>query len=151
MDGHILAEAVCAALLAAVWLIARAVCARILQLSTTVAKVREGKLETLDEKEGQDEVGQLIGNYNYMIRRIRMLLEEQYRLGQEKKGAELMALQSQINPHFLYNTLDMINWMASRNEMDNIRETVLSLARYYKLILNKGQDIITIGLEIELL
>ncbi|MFR8336775.1 MAG: sensor histidine kinase [Eisenbergiella massiliensis] len=44
----------------------------------------------------------------------------------------------------------MINWMASRNEMDNIRETVLSLARYYKLILNKGQDIITIGLEIEL-
>ena len=142
--------AVCAALLAAVWLIARSVCASILQLSTTVAKVREGKLETLDEKEGQDEVGQLIGNYNYMIRRIRMPLEEQYRLGPEKKGAELMALQSQINPHFLYNTLDMINWMASRNEMDNIRETVLSLARYYKLILNKGQDIITIGLEIEL-
>ena len=91
----------------------------------TVAKVREGKLETLDEKEGQDEVGQLIGNYNYMIRRIRMLLEEQYRLGQGKEGAELMALQSQINPHFLYNTLDMINWMASWNEMDNIRETVL--------------------------
>lgn len=142
--------AVCAALLGAVWLIARSVSSRILRLSTTVSKVREGKLETLDEKESQDEVGQLIGNYNYMIRRIRRLLEEQYRLGQEKKGAELMALQSQINPHFLYNTLDMINWMASRNEMDNIRDTVFSLAHYYRLILNKGQDIITIGLEIEL-
>lgn len=85
-----------------------------------------------------------------MIRRIRKLLEEQYQLGQEKKEAELMALQSQINPHFLYNTLDMINWMASKNETENIRDTVLSLARYYKLILNKGRDIITIGLEIEL-
>ena len=141
---------VCAALLLAIWLISRSVSARILHLSGTVQKVQNGKLETLDEEAGQDEVGELIRNYNYMIRRIRKLLEEQYQLGQEKKGAELMALQSQINPHFLYNTLDMINWMASRNETDNIRDTVLSLARYYKLILNKGRDIITIGLEIEL-
>jgi two-component system sensor histidine kinase YesM len=71
-------------------------------------------------------------------------------LGQEKKGAELKALQSQINPHFLYNTLDMINWMAQRSETENIRETVYALSRYYKLILNKGEDIITIGDEIEL-
>lgn len=141
---------VCVVLLLAVWLIARSVSARILRLSKTVQEVQDGKLETLDEEVGQDEVGQLISNYNYMIRRIRKLLEEQYRLGQEKKGAELMALQSQINPHFLYNTLDMINWMASKNEMENIKDTVLSLARYYKLILNKGQDIITIEEEVKL-
>ena len=141
---------VCILLLIAIWLIARSVSSRILRLSRTVSKVNEGKLETFDEDSGQDEVGELIGNYNYMIRRIRELLTEQYRLGEEKKNAELMALQSQINPHFLYNTLDMINWMASRNEMDNIKDTVLSLARYYKLILNKGRDIITIGSEIEL-
>ena len=140
----------CAVLLLAIWLISRSVSSRIRHLSKTVQKVQDGKLETLDEEAGQDEVGQLIGNYNYMIRRIRKLLEEQYQLGQEKKEAELMALQSQINPHFLYNTLDMINWMASKNETENIRDTVLSLARYYKLILNKGRDIITIGLEIEL-
>ena len=140
----------CAVLLLAIWLISRSVSSRIRHLSKTVQKVQDGKLETLDEEAGQDEVGQLIGNYNYMIRRIRKLLEEQYQLGQEKKEAELKALQSQINPHFLYNTLDMINWMASKNETENIRDTVLSLARYYKLILNKGRDIITIGLEIEL-
>ena len=140
----------CAVLLLAIWLISRSVSSRIRHLSKTVQKVQDGKLETLDEEAGQDEVGQLIGNYNYMIRRIRKLLEEQYQLGQEKKEAELMALQSQINPHFLCNTLDMINWMASKNETENIRDTVLSLARYYKLILNKGRDIITIGLEIEL-
>lgn len=140
----------CAVLLLAIWLISRSVSSRIRHLSKTVQKVQDGKLETLDEEAGQDEVGQLIGNYNYMIRRIRKLLEEQYQLGQEKKEAELMALQSQITPHFLYNTLDMINWMASKNETENIRDTVLSLARYYKLILNKGRDIITIGLEIEL-
>lgn len=146
----VLFAVVCIGLLFAVWMISRSVSARILRLSQTVQKVQDGKLETLDEEAGQDEVGQLIRNYNYMIQRIRRLLEEQYQLGQEKKGAELMALQSQINPHFLYNTLDMINWMATKNEMDNIRDTVLSLARYYKLILNKGRDIIPIGLEIEL-
>lgn len=108
----------CAVLLLAIWLISRSVSSRILHLSKTVQKVQDGKLETLDEEAGQDEVGQLIGNYNYMIRRIRKLLEEQYQLGQEKKEAELMALQSQINPHFLYNTLDMINWMASKNETE---------------------------------
>ena len=137
-------------MLAAIWLISRSVAARIQRLSKAVCKVQEGKLETLDEDAGQDEVGQLIGNYNYMIQRIRMLLEEQYRLGQAKKEAELMALQSQINPHFLYNTLDMINWMASKKETENIKDTVLSLARYYKLTLNKGKDIITIGQEVEL-
>ena len=146
----VLFAVVCIGLLFAVWMLSRSVSARILRLLQTVQKVQDGKLETLDEEAGQDEVGQLIRNYNYMIQRIRRLLEEQYQLGQEKKGAELMALQSQINPHFLYNTLDMINWMATKNEMDNIRDTVLSLARYYKLILNKGRDIIPIGLEIEL-
>ncbi|WP_342562217.1 histidine kinase [Paenibacillus sp. FSL R7-0345] len=49
-----------------------------------------------------------------MINSVQELMEEQFRLGQEKKGAELKALQSQINPHFLYNTLDMVNWMAKR-------------------------------------
>lgn len=141
---------VCLLLLLVVWRISRSITVRIRTLSETVKQVRSGRLETLDEESGKDEVGQLIEEYNYMICRIRTLLKEQYQLGQEKKEAELMALQSQINPHFLYNTLDMINWMAAKNETDNIRDTVFSLARYYRLILNKGKDIITIGQEIEL-
>jgi two-component system sensor histidine kinase YesM len=112
--------------------------------------VKKGKLEKLDIKEQKDEVGNLVTNYNFMIDEIQSLLLQQFELGQEKKGAELKALQSQINPHFLYNTLDMINWMAKKNESENIKDTVDALSKYYRLILNKGKDIITIGDELEL-
>ena len=66
-------------------------------------------------------------------------------IGQEKAGAELKALQSQINPHFLYNTLDMINWMAQKNEIDNIHNIVQAMSRFYKLTLSKGRDVVSIA------
>lgn len=85
-----------------------------------------------------------------MINSVQELMEEQFRLGQEKKGAELKALQSQINPHFLYNTLDMVNWMAQKDEVDNIQRVIHALSDYYKLALNKGKDVVTVGDEVRL-
>ena len=75
-----------------------------------------------------------------MISKMSVLIDEQYKLGKEVKNAELKALQSQINPHFLYNTLDMINWMAHRNMNKEISIAVKNLAKFYKLSLNKGKD-----------
>lgn len=83
-----------------------------------------------------------------MVPLTKELMKEQYALGQEKTGAELKALQSQINPHFLYNTLDMINWMAQKNETDNIRNVVQAMSRFYRLTLSKGHDIVTIADEV---
>ena len=68
---------------------------------------------------------------------------------QELKSKNL-ALQSQINPHFLYNTLDMINWMAQKNETDNIRSVVQSMSGFYRLTLSRGQDIVSIGDEVRM-
>ena len=65
-----------------------------------------------------------------MVDKMGDLLQEQYALGQVKTEAELKALQSQINPHFLYNTLDMINWMAQKDETDNIRNVVQAINHY---------------------
>ena len=77
-------------------------------------------------------------------------MAEQFKLGQEKNEAELKALQSQINPHFLYNTLDMLNWMAQKGERENIQQIVYALSDYYRLILNKGDDFVTVRDEVRL-
>jgi two-component system, sensor histidine kinase YesM len=78
--------------------------------------VQEGNVAVLSLPPTGDEFGELIENYNYMVGKIGLLMEDQFRSGQEIKSAELKALQAQINPHFLYNTLDMMKWMA-RNGM----------------------------------
>jgi two-component system sensor histidine kinase YesM len=93
---------------------------------------------------GKDEIGELFNTYNTMINRIDEMNRDQFKLGQEVKNAELKALQSQINPHFLYNTLDMINWMAVQGRTKDIQRIIKTLSRFYKLALNNGKDIISI-------
>lgn len=85
-----------------------------------------------------------------MDEQIQHLLEEQYVLGKEKSEAQLYALQAQISPHFLYNTLDMMNWMAVKGETDNIRSVLSSMSRFYRMVLSRGAYIITIGEEIRM-
>ncbi|UKS28231.1 sensor histidine kinase [Paenibacillus sp. HWE-109] len=141
---------VAAALMVLIFPVTRSITARIFLLSRKMDQVRLGELRKLDIEPRDDEMGRLVSSYNYMINNVQELLQEQYRLGQEKKGAELKALQSQINPHFLYNTLDMLNWMAQREERDNIQQVVYALSDYYKLILNKGEDLVTLKDELRM-
>ena len=122
---------------------------RLFQVIDGMRQVPNGQLSNYIENDSSDEVGELIDNYNYMISKMSILVDEQYKLGKEVKNAELKALQSQINPHFLYNTLDMINWMAQKNMNKEISIAVKNLAKFYKLSLNKGKDIVTIKDEVE--
>lgn len=117
---------------------------RISKLIKGMRKVHDGDLSMYIKNDSNDEIGQLIDDYNFMISRMAVLIEEQYKSGKEVKNAELKALQAQINPHFLYNTLDMINWMSLKNMNKEISEAVKSLAKFYKLSLNKGKDIIAL-------
>ena len=111
--------------------------------------VHADNLDNFIENDKDDELGELIENYNYMITKMSKLIEQQYKYGKAVKNAELKALQSQINPHFLYNTLDMINWMAYKKMNSEISTAVKSLAKFYKLSLNKGKDITYIHDEID--
>ena len=114
-------------------------------------RVQGGEIKKIQVgREYHDEIGQLVTHYNEMADKMDELMQEQYALGQEKMGAELKALQSQINPHFLYNTLDMINWMAQKNETDNIRSVVQAMSGFYRLTLSKGHDIVTIADEVKM-
>ncbi|WP_274650792.1 cache domain-containing sensor histidine kinase [Paenibacillus humicola] len=131
------------AYLLAVWL-AHSMTRRISQLVRRLRNIEKGGLISLSRMGGKDEIGELVQTYNLMLERIDRMNREQFKLGQEVKNAELKALQAQINPHFLYNTLDLINWMADRGMQHDIQRVVKSLSRFYKLSLNSGRDLITI-------
>lgn len=121
---------------------------RVILLTKKMKKVEEGELDVSIVSKGRDEIGKLMDSFNYMVKKIHQLAEEQYQSGKEIKNAELKALQAQINPHFLYNTLELINWKAIENDVPDIVLITQSLAKFYKLSLNKGRDIVTIRDEI---
>lgn len=105
-------------------------------------------LEKLPLPAGRDEIGELARTYDAMIDEIEMHIAREERTQRELKGAELKALQAQINPHFLYNTLDMIKWMSRRGMADEIEEVLNSLATFYRLSLSRGQEIIPVREEL---
>lgn len=123
---------------------------RIHKLDTTMEAVDQGILKPVETVEYGDELGKLIVRYNKMVQQIQCLMQEQYVLGKAKSEAELYALQTQISPHFLYNTLDMMNWMAVKGETDKIRSVLSSMSRFYRMVLSQGDYIITIEEEIRM-
>ncbi|MBN2558798.1 MAG: sensor histidine kinase, partial [Clostridia bacterium] len=95
------------------------------------------------------EVKTLYEQYNIMSRRIDNLINQVYVSAENEKHAELLALQAQINPHFLYNTLDSINWMAFKYKAEDIRYMVNALANMMRYSLNSGKNFISVKDEIE--
>ena len=87
-----------------------------------------------------DEIGKIYRSYNQMVGRVDHMIKEIYLKDLEKKDAELALMQSQINPHFLYNTLDSINWLAMMNEQDEISEMVTALSDTFRLSLRRSNS-----------
>jgi len=98
-----------------------------------------------------DEIGQLADGYNNMVKNIKQLIDQVYVLQIREREAELNALQAQINPHFLYNTLDAIFWKAQLNNEQEISEMVCSLSRLFRLSLNRGERLTSVANEAEML
>lgn len=123
---------------------------RLKKLSTEMKHLQDGDLNVqLPSIQQGDEVEEVYRNFNFMVEEVRRLLREHFQLGKDARVAELRALQAQINPHFLYNTLDLINWIAMDYEAEDIEKIAWNLARFYRLSLNHGQDLISIGEEVE--
>lgn len=132
-----------------VTLSARSITSRISSVSNQMKTVRQGPPVPMENPDFHDEVGDLIDTYNYMTRQINQLLEKQAQAAEDLRIAEFNSLQAQINPHFLYNTMDMINWMALQGRTSEISNAVQSLSRFYKLTLSRKQSIRTIAKEDE--
>lgn len=121
---------------------------RISQLIKHMRTTRAGKLVPMESEKGTDEIGELIDTYNYMTDQINDLMESQILTAEQLRTAEFGALQAQINPHFLYNTLDMISWLAKSGQSDEVPDVVQTLSKFYKLTLSKKDSINTIEQEL---
>jgi Predicted signal transduction protein with a C-terminal ATPase domain len=121
---------------------------RLNYLNRTIHKVQTGDFDvTLIESDG-DEISELLNNFTNMANQLKTLMTEKYLSGRAVQAAEMRALQAQINPHFLYNTLDLINWEAYDHGAPEIAEIARNLALFYRISLNKGRNILTIDEEL---
>lgn len=97
---------------------------------------------------GGDDIDHLIDSYNIMVSEIKTLTAENIRKGRQLNETEMAMLHAQINPHFLFNTLDMIRYLADHNENEKISQAMVALAEFYRQSLNGGQAESTIGNEL---
>jgi two-component system sensor histidine kinase YesM len=119
------------------------------QLEKSMKKVQEGNFYIYVDAEGEDEVVKLSQTFNLMLSKVRSLMDQILVEQEAKRKSELNVLQSQINPHFLYNTLDSIVWMAENGNSHEVITMVTSLARLFRISLSKGKNIISVEQEIE--
>jgi two-component system, sensor histidine kinase YesM len=135
--------------------LARSIVRPISKLTKKMKQIEKGDLDNLEEQSlgvvsqtAQDEVSQLNRTFKMMIRRIRELIDENYAKQLIIRETELKALQAQINPHFLYNTLESINWLAKINKQAKISEMVEALGYLFRSSIGLKDPLITLEKEI---
>ena len=118
-------------------------------LKHNMLEVSKGNLRSYYEIDNNDEVSVIGQVFNQMLNEIENLIEQVFQVQSQKRNAELRALQSQINPHFLYNTLDTLQWKALEYNAFEIADMINSLSRFFRISLSSGKEFITISDEIE--
>lgn len=119
------------------------------QLEKSLEGIHRGKYIQIKNVTGNDEIAQLQLRYNELLKKIEELIENDYKIQIALKSEELKALEGQINPHFLYNTLDTARWMALRQGSNELATMIDTFSRFFRISLNRGKEISTIGKEIE--
>ena len=118
------------------------------QLKSAMLKVEDGDFSGPIQVSGQKEIVLLAHSFNSMVQKVQELMDNLVEEQHEKRKTELRALQNQINPHFLYNTLDSIVWLAEHERNRDVINTVVSLARFFRIAISKGEAFITVAEEL---
>lgn len=118
-------------------------------LENTMHKVEEGDFNVKSEIVLNNEIGHLSKTFNVMISKIKLLMDNAVANEEEKRKSELRALQAQINPHFLYNTLDTIIWMSASGKNEEVVEMTSALAHLFRTSISKGDSLVTLENEIK--
>lgn len=122
---------------------------RLEKLTENMEQVENGNIKAWISSDSDDEVGELIRSFEKMIGKIQFLIKEVYQNQITLKEFEMKALQAQINPHFLYNSLSVINWKALAAKEKEISRLTLLLSTFYRTTLNKGKNIILVQDELK--
>ena len=130
-------------------IISREITKPIRSLRDSMRKVQNGQFDTHVEVITENEIGSLGRSFNLMTSEIRALMEQNVYEQKQKRKSELKALQAQINPHFLYNTLDSIIWMSEAGENDEVVEMTSALARLLRQSISNDQEEVELEKEIE--
>jgi two-component system sensor histidine kinase YesM len=101
------------------------------------------------DAQSEDEVKRLSKAFNMMVKRIQNLMEQIISEQEAKRKSELKALQAQINPHFLYNTLDSIVWMNENKDYAGVTTMVVALSQFFRISISRGKELIPVSDEIE--
>lgn len=126
------------------WVVYSGIASPVHKLARGMRQLAAGNLNIRLANRSKDEFGYLTESFNQMVDYQRHLIQDHYEQELELLKTELKFLQSQINPHFLYNTLDSIYWSAQNYEATEISEMVLNLSRFFRLSLNKGREVFTL-------
>lgn len=145
----VLAAVLIAVIIAASILFTRRMTYLIRKLQSSMKRLECGCYERIEEQAGKDEIGSLVDSYNHMVGQMEELLEEVYQAGIRQKNAQFLALRAQINPHFLFNTLESIRIKAILNGDDEVAEMVKLLARLFRTALEGDRKNYTVEDELE--
>jgi len=118
-------------------------------LQRSMRLVEKGNFDVKTEVTQMNEIGQLARTFNMMVGQIKNLMQEIIATQENKRRSELQALQAQINPHFLYNTLDSIVWMAEQKQHEEVVLMTSALARLFRAGITKDQELVPIRVEME--
>lgn len=130
-------------------LISRRISSPINKLKNHMQEIQTGNFYHRIEIEGQKEIIVLANSFNVMIEEIRGLMDTVLKEQKEKRKTEFIALQTQINPHFLYNTLDSIVYLSENHMNDEVVEMVVALSKFFRISISRGKNIILLSEELE--
>lgn len=119
------------------------------KLQGSMKQLENGKYELIMDVVGNDEIGSLVKSYNHMVGKIEVLIEEVYEAGIRQKNAQFLALRTQINPHFLFNTLESIRIKAILNGDDAVADMVKMLAKIFRTVLDSDKKNYKVREELE--
>ncbi len=118
------------------------------QLQDTMRSVDTGEFKLAGEIGQTEEIKELSKEYDKMVLKIQELMAQNIKEQEQKRKSDLKALQAQINPHFLYNTLDSIIWMAEMDKTEEVVKMTSALSKLFRISISKGNDLITIRDEV---
>ena len=133
----------------AAWYFAGVLANPLKKLMHLMRRVEGGDFEAVMDVHTKDEIGLLGQGFNVMVGKIRDLMQKVYKEHQKLRSAELAALQAQINPHFLYNTLESIVWLSRAGRSHDVINIVMAMTKLFRIGISGGRELITIHDELE--